>query len=171
MRHDEFLEKIYHLKNINRYSSRNVIRYETVAEHSFFVALIALHICDEYNVDDKTKLKVLIKSILHDMPETELNDITHDVKEMLNLRQLLFSYESDYYKREFPMYSELMNTTDDLSQAIVDYADSLSVKQYTDNEIQLGNNTNDIFVINLEVKQRCEKLKKIMLERLNNGSI
>ena len=94
---ENYLTDVYRLKNVIRYNTRNIIKEESVAEHSFYVALFSLKICDDYHIDNSTTKKVLIKALLHDMPEIELNDITHNVKEKLNLRPFLKKYEDDYF--------------------------------------------------------------------------
>ena len=52
----EHLLYLYQLKNIIRYNSRKRLVNESVAEHSFYVALIALEICNERQLGDATTL-------------------------------------------------------------------------------------------------------------------
>lgn len=139
----EQLLEMYKLKNIVRYNHRTRLKAENVAEHSFFTTLITLELCKRLNLNDDIRYKCIVKSLLHDMPETELNDITYDVKVNLNLYPLLKTYEDKFFNREFPEYTELMNNDDDESivNLVVQYADAMSVLQYSYNEIQLGNVT------------------------------
>lgn len=139
----EQLLEMYRLKNIVRYNHRTRLKAESVAEHSFFTTLITLELCKRLNLNDDIRYKCIVKSLLHDMPETELNDITYDVKVNLNLYPLLKTYEDKFFNREFPEYAELMNNDDDESivNLVVQYADAMSVLQYSYNEIQLGNVT------------------------------
>ena len=141
------LYELYRLKNIVRYNTRPKITTESVAEHSFFVSVIALELCDEYQIDDAIKQQILIKAMLHDMPEIEINDITYDAKERLKLRPYLKKYENDYDDRRFPKYSKLMKNNKGLVQAIVDLADAYSVLQYVIYEKELGNISNEMQVI------------------------
>lgn len=164
---DELMD-IYKLKNIIRYNTRMHIKNESVAEHSFYVALIGLKLCDKYNVDEDTTRKVLIKALLHDMPEIEINDITHDAKEKLGLRPFLEHYEKDYFNRKFAKHANLMNKSfknSAIVNTIVDLADAYSVVQYVSNEILLGNNSNDMTEILAESTHRTEKYVK-KLKRL-----
>lgn len=156
---DKELHDIYRLKNVVRYNTRNVIKHENVAEHTFNVAIISLMLCDKYNLTHSAKADCLIKAILHDMPEIELNDITHDVKERLGLRQMLKSYEDEYYEKNFSNYAKLMkdDNEDSLVNNIVGLADAFSVKQYILNEFELGNNSYEIKDIYKEI---CERIKK-----------
>jgi len=164
------LQYIYRLKNIMRYNSRTKISTESVAEHSFFVALLALEICDQYQLNDELKLQVLIKAILHDMPEIELNDITYDVKERLNLRPILKQYEDTYFNEHFRKYSKLMNDCDnELINTVVVYADALSVYQYVEHEISLGNNHTDIYKIKSDTRTRLEEYRRKLNTLVNKG--
>jgi len=155
---EQYLLDVYRLKNVIRYNTRNKLKDESVAEHSFYVALFSLKLCDEYNTSEDIKCKCIIKALLHDMPEIELNDITHDVKEKLNLRSFLKTFEDDYFKVHFTQYCELMTQQDNVVDAIVDLADAMSVYQYTLNEIKLGNSSDDIIDILQEIKTRVQTL-------------
>lgn len=159
------LENIYKLKSIIRYNTRMHIKNESVAEHSFYVALLTLMICDKENMSDEIKLQAIIKALLHDMPEIETNDITHDAKERLNLRTYLKKYENAYFIKEFPKYAKMMiSDSKSIVSSIVDLADTLSVIQYVNNEISLGNTSNDIKDILQNAKHRIEKYEKEIKE-------
>ena len=162
---DQTLKEIYKLKNIIRYNTRSHIKNESVAEHSFYVGLIALMLCDELKVNETIKCKVIIKSLLHDMPEMNINAITYDAKEKLNLRPLLAKYENEYFEQNFPKYVELMkdDSEENIVNVIVNLADVLSVKQFVNNEIALGNNDEDIKEIYRNTLIRIDRLK----EKLN----
>ena len=148
----EKLREIYKLKCITRYNTKRHLKDESVAEHSFYVALISLLLCKEYNLDKKTTMDAVIKALLHDMPEIELNDITHDTKEKLNLAPILKKYEDEYYQKHFPEYAKLMMTNEGITSTIVDIADAMSVLQYSDNEQLIGN----IDEVIIEIKHECQ---------------
>lgn len=154
----EYLSNVYQLKNVIRYNTRPILKQESVAEHSFYVALFALKICDDYNINENIKKDAVIKSLLHDMPEIELNDITHNVKEKLRLRPFLKAYEDEYYKTHYSQYYELMSTSHDLTSIIVVLADAWSVFQYVNNEMSLGNKSKQIEEIDNEIRQRIQDL-------------
>ena len=164
----QYLVDVYKLKDVVRYNTKNVIKKESVAEHSFYVALFTLKICNDYNVDSRTEKRAIIKALLHDMPEIELNDITHDVKEKLNLRPFLKKYEDEYFDTHFSEYRSLMKKGDEKTNAIVDYADTMSVYQYVLNEELLGNKSNDIQEIlistRIRIKKCKERLEKILFK-------
>lgn len=155
----EKLLEMYKLKNIKRYNHRTRLKEESVAEHSFFTTLITLELCKKFELDNESTLACILKSLLHDMPETELNDITYDVKIALNLYPLLKVYEDKYFEKHFPEFSKLMNDKDENAiNLIVNYADTMSVLQYTYNEIELGNDT--FKTIEDETIKRLEVLEK-----------
>lgn len=159
---DELLE-MYKLKNIVRYNHRTRLKDENVAEHSFFTALIALDICKKLSINMYNTFKVIIKCLLHDTPEQELNDITYDVKLKLNLRPLLKEFEDKYFEDNYPDYADIMTNNDNnIVNAIVNYADAISVLQYAYNEIELGNTT--FAPIVTETLERLEKLREVLLE-------
>ena len=136
----EKLLEMYKLKNIIRYNHRTRLKDESVAEHSFFTSLITLELCKKLGLNNESVLACLLKSLLHDMPETELNDITHDVKTALNLYPLLKKYEDAYFDTHFhELASLLKDDSENGVNLIVEYADAMSVLQYSFNEIELGN--------------------------------
>ena len=162
LKNDTLLD-IYMLKDVIRYNCRKHLKDESVAEHSFYVALMALMICEEKNINDNDIIrKAIIKALLHDMPEIEFNDITHNVKEKLNLTAYLKKYEDEYYAEKFPAYADLMSNDDDnIVNRIVLFADALSVKQFCLNELALGNNSKDISdEILKNAEHRCKEHEK-----------
>ena len=91
----EKLLEMYKLKNITRYNHRTRLKDESVAEHSFFTTLITLELCKRFELDNESMLACILKSLLHDMPETELNDITYDVRSrLISIRCLKFTKTS-----------------------------------------------------------------------------
>lgn len=151
------LLEMYKLKNINRYNTRTCVKHENVAEHTFFTALITLKLCERLKVTGDTQNKCLIKALLHDLPEIELNDITYDAKIKLGISQIFKIHEDEYFKENFPEHYNLMKNDDDdnFVNLVVNYADVLSSLQYVLNEINLGNKT--LF-----------KLKREMVKRVNH---
>ena len=165
------LAELYQLKNVVRYNNHVRIKDETVAEHSFFTTLLALKLCEKLHASDDLIHKCIIKALLHDMPETKLNDITHDVKSLLNIRPILRQYERSYYDNFFERFSDIMNIDDenDVVNLIVKFADILSVLQYACNEISLGNNT--FLHIKIDAEKRLDDIyKKLNEVKIKNGS-
>ena len=135
----EKMRSFYRLNNIVRYNTWGKINPETVASHSYFTTLFTMMICDELGVDSETKLVALQLSVIHDLSESITNDITYDAKcKMPKINAILKEYEDQYVSDHFP---ELVgvNAEDGLANLIVKIADVLSVVQYCDNEVNLGN--------------------------------
>lgn len=163
---DELLE-MYKLKNIVRFNHRTRLKNENVAEHSFFTALIALDICRRLSINAHDTFEVIVKCLLHDTPEQELNDITYDVKLKLNLYPVLKKFENKYFEDNYANYAYLMTNDDNnIVNAIVNYADALSVLQCAYNEMELGNMT--FAPIVTETLERLDKLRNILLEVIKN---
>lgn len=157
---DKYLNKIYQLKNIIRYNNKERICNESVAEHSFYVALISIKLCEEYNIDENLTNQIILKSLLHDMPEIEINDITHDAKIKLNLTNYLKQFEDEYFRINFPKYSELMtNCKNEIINTIVDLSDAYSVKQFVNKEMKLGNKSDSMLYVYDEITNRIDSLK------------
>ena len=157
------LSEIYRLKNLIRYNNRTRLKDESVAEHSYYVALISLMICDKLDVTDEIKSKCVIRSLLHDLPEIEINDITHDAKRRMNLSEQLKKFEDNYYEQYFPKYFDLMQEKG-LVEAIVSLADAESVLQFIQNEISLGNTSVDIIEVENEILARLRLLNQQVRE-------
>ena len=172
---DKNLLEMYRLKSLVRYNNKQRLKDETVPEHSFYVAVIALKIIDQIDETrtsdvfskyaDRIRKNALIIALLHDMPETEINDITYDVKTRLNLTTLLSQYEKEYYDKYYPQYSEQMSIENmNISRLIVDIADAESVRQYALNEISLGNqNMQAIYDESVSRVKKLESLLRAML--------
>lgn len=160
------LKELYKLKNITRYNTRPRQTSESVAEHSFYVGVIALELCNEYGLSTEETNNIVVKALLHDMPEIEINDITYDAKERLNLRPYLKKYEDDYFDRRFPKYAELMKNDKGFDQLVVDLADAYSVLQYTNHEISLGNQTDEMLTIKESIRPRIELIREKIYDEL-----
>lgn len=158
----DYLLKTYKLKNLIRFNHKTKLTCENVSEHSYFVTLFTLKICDTLKVSDDIKLQCLIKALLHDTPETEINDITHDVKaKNKELNDILLKLENKFFAKYYYHYKELMcNEEDNLVNKIVKLADVYSVLQFTLNEITLGNANDEMMFIYKDTLNRIEKLEK-----------
>ena len=86
----KFLHKVGDLKEIKRsgWIRKGIINPESVAEHSFRTAILALVLADKFNVD---KDKCIKMGLMHDITESIVGDITpHDnvSKEEKNKREM-----------------------------------------------------------------------------------
>lgn len=140
------LKELYRLSNIIRYNPWSKINTETVSSHSFFVALFTKMICDGLEVKPSIKLAALEFALVHDAPESLMNDITYDAKRLMpGINELLEKFEKQYLEKNFPETMKVAFIDEDSSEEdllvslIVKLADVYSVIQYCNNEVQLGN--------------------------------
>jgi 5'-deoxynucleotidase YfbR-like HD superfamily hydrolase len=136
----DFVDNIYTLKALTRYNNKFKIINESVAEHSFFVAVLVLKMYDDYKFDLGKALKM---ALVHDIPELHLSDVTHDVKRNFpNLAKEVLKAEYSIMRHKYPnwlsafMEFESEETPESL---VVKMADNLSCVQYATAEIALGN--------------------------------
>lgn len=142
----ESLRLLYRLNNIVRYNTLPKIGTETVAAHSYYVVLFTMMICDELNLDEEIKLQAMQMATVHDISESIANDVTHDVKEMIpEIDKLLEDYDKKFLYLNFPDQNWICycvaqeGTKLDISRLIVKLADVISVWQFADNQLMLGN--------------------------------
>lgn len=136
-------QKVYNLKFIQRYSITPRITNETVAEHSFFVATYVMELYKDYKFDLN---KAVQMAIIHDFAESFIGDITLSTKTMCpDLVEAVANAEKEVMFQNFPsfiyeLYREYEQRTS-VESLIVKLADTMQVKQYAGNEIELGNNS------------------------------
>ena len=162
------LRNLYQMEALFRYNTRQRIKSESVATHSYFVALFSMMICDELDVPKMVKSKAIQIALVHDTPEIFTNDITYDAKlAMPAVNALLEPYEESFIKSIFPAQHAFMYDghmmDDKIAKQIVKLADILSVVQYLDNEARLGNRTLDKQLAATVQRYNNEKLS---LERM-----
>lgn len=158
---NDAIEQEYVLAKTLRYNNRSHLQEESVAEHSFFVALFSLKIIQTLQLPEELELRVLRLAILHDCPEALTSDIPHNVKKMYpDFAKFLRTVEDRYYSKNWPYYKEKLE--DELAESIVKLADNYSVLQFCINEQRLGNSSPDIMEIFVNANQRVdESLEKV----------
>lgn len=136
----EFIDEIYILKHIIRYNTVPKISNESVAEHTFFVSAIVLQLHKYYSFNLE---KALVMSIVHDYCETHISDVPRNVKnKYARLREVLAEVESGVWKDIYPEYAPFVEELEErktVESKIVNIADLLSVAQYSNAEVKLGN--------------------------------
>lgn len=157
--------QILGLGEIVRYNNRPKIKTENVAEHTFYVASTVLKLCTIFNLNESIKNKALEFAIVHDIPEILIGDVPYDTK--VNnplLREEIEKAEikslSDHMPEYLDSYSkfieeEKLETT---AYLVTKLADTISVLQYSNRELDLGNNTEQMKNINSGSKERIQKL-------------
>lgn len=157
------------LADMKRYNNRIRLKNESIAEHSFFVAYNILKIGYDYKLPNDIVNEAVAIAIAHDCPELFTSDLPHDCKQRYpELRELLSKIEMEFIKDEMPeiveRYEKLIEGNS-LVALLVDIGDAVSVLQYCNREIALGNKGDDIEIIHNEICVRVTKL----FERLKDA--
>jgi len=153
-----YFMRIRKLAWLNRANDQFRFHQQNVAEHSFFVAHLALWICDEENIRRVSKKdlstinreQVMEKALFHDVPESIVGDLSYRVKKM-NLKleeefdrtekavteqQLFQGLHENLQKR----YIAVINKDwDSEAGKVVKYADMIEVLIYAYCELKAGN--------------------------------
>ena len=133
------LDSLYSLKHITRYNNMARIKEESVAEHSYFVALITARLYQYYDFNLE---KALLMAIVHDIFEIHISDVPRNVKESYpKLKNVMIEIEDDCIRKKYPEYEDLIydfNGKHSIEALIVKIADNLSVIQYAKTEVNLG---------------------------------
>jgi 5'-deoxynucleotidase YfbR-like HD superfamily hydrolase len=158
----EFYKRAYALEHTQRYSMLPVVHRESVASHSFFVALGVRLLHEVYLFDLEVALSMAIS---HDLGELEISDINHAVKKKYpELAAVIKKVESEAIE-SFPVSVRhdiiAYNLGHSVESNIVHYADTLQVVQYAQSEMALGNAG-----YMAHVAADAEKRGKLLEERL-----
>lgn len=162
------------LADMKRYNNRIKLKSESIAEHSFFVAYNILKIGYDYSIPSDIINDAVAIAITHDFPEMFTSDLPHDCKQRYpELRKLLATVEIDFIKEEMPelyeRYDRLLNEKS-LTTLLVDIGDAISVLQFCNREIDLGNTTDDVKNISNEIKMRVVNLFEKLKKELNKNA-
>ena len=136
---DDFFMRSYSLEYTKRYSMKPIIHQESVATHSYFVALCVLlmHKTYDFNVDQAIKV-----ALCHDLAEMEISDVNHLVKKKYpEVAKALNNAENSIIDG-FPIHiQEFCHQYSGTSAEalIVHYADASQCAQYAYHEMKLGN--------------------------------
>ncbi len=156
---EEYLNRIYRLRFITRYTNRIRVRNEDVAQHSFFVSAIVLRLHDDYEFDLGLALQLTVS---HDITEADLSDVTHDVKrnnpDLAKEIKKAEDRELLKYPEAVKVGATLFNGCSTVESLIANFADVLQVQQYVDSEISLGNST--LCDIECETRVRSASLRE-----------
>lgn len=135
------MEELYSLDYIIRYSNVPRVKNETVAAHSFFVALEVYKLFEEYdfNLD-----KAIHMSLCHDLPEAYIDDVNHKIKkDYPAVAKALKVAERLIVKSKFPKFiQDFINSYEEHKECeaiIVTLADIIQCSTYSRNELNLGN--------------------------------
>lgn len=134
-----FFMSTYTLQHTKRYSMKPVLHPESVATHSYFVALAVLLFQETWKFDVNKAIKI---ALCHDLAEMEISDVNHYVKKQHPaVAKALKDAEASIVK-SYPEHIQdycHMYDEDSPEALVVHYADAIQCVQYSLNEMQLGN--------------------------------
>lgn len=141
---DKQRDKLMTLSTLIRYNNSFHIRNESVAEHSFYVAFYTMKICSILQVNSDVENLALKTAIIHDVHESELSDIPHDIKaNNKQIEDFCLEFEKSFNKKYFPeidkSFSSISEDEAKLVKIIVELADIIDVLQFARHEIKIGN--------------------------------
>ncbi len=175
-----FFERLKTMSSIKRFGTLPMLENESVAAHSYNVAILALMIADYENDPAINREAVLRKALFHDFEETILSDIPHPIKHRFKggmLGKLLKEIVPELIEQE--IFKELpevlrkiyvasaLTAKEDLEGQVVGAADAMDILVTALRELKLGNryfeNIFDVGVKMLE-KYTYFKFAKIFLD-------
>ena len=129
------------LRNLIRYQNCPRLINESVAEHSFYVAIMVLKLREYYNFDLEKALKM---ALIHDIPESFISDVPHNIKTANpDLSAALEAAENKVIKTIFsPEAEDMLNQFNSGSTPeglACQLADIISVVLYSHDELLVGN--------------------------------
>jgi 5'-deoxynucleotidase YfbR-like HD superfamily hydrolase len=168
-----FFERLKTMSSIRRFGTLPMIEVESVASHSYNVAIMSLMIAD-YDPELKVnREEMLRKALFHDFEETILSDIPHPIKHRFKggkLGQLLKEIVPELVENE--IFKELpdslknryvrdaLGAKEDLEGRIVAAADAMDIIITALREQKLGNRYFDrIFEVGLGMLAKHEEFK------------
>lgn len=130
---ENFLKKSRGMEHVIRYIQNPRIKDQSVAAHSYYVALFAGYLCDLFEVDSNFKSMAIEWSLYHDIGESISLDIPANVKRKNKVESK---------KIEDAAFAEMVSIEgiqfDDIKM-LVKLADLLDVLFYCSEEISMGN--------------------------------
>lgn len=147
-----------------RYNNRIRIKDEDLAQHSYYVAYNILHVGHIFNVKKEIIQEAVCRAIFHDLDEQFTSDIPHDCKiEYPELKEMVSKIGLEFIKRKASFATEYFidySEKKDLANLLVDIGDGISVLQYVNRETELGNKTEAMEFILIEIRNRLYNLFK-----------
>ena len=132
------------LSNIIRYNNTPTIHKESVAEHSYFVALYSMMLADRLKSIDK--VKIMQMALIHDVEEIISGDFPYKLKvdnkefsdalEKINLISISSIFKD--YEEYIVLWKELKEQIT-IESKVVKIADEISALIYATSEVNLGN--------------------------------
>jgi len=168
-----FFERLKTMSSIKRFGTLPMIEIESVASHSYNVAIMALMIADYDDELVVNREALLRKALFHDFEETILSDIPHPIKHRFKggkLGKLLKEIVPELIENE--IFKELpeklkqqyvraaLSAKEDLEGQIVAAADAMDIIMTALREMKLGNQYFDrIFEVGLGMLKKYDRFK------------
>ena len=157
------------LRSLIRYQNCKRLVNESVAEHSFYVAVFVLKLREYYDFNLEVALKT---ALIHDIPEARISDIPHNIK--IANPEVAAALEKAEEKVTIDMLSEEANLLlksfnhgDTVEGKSCQLADVLSVVLYANDEIKCGNRIFNYIAI--KAIARCKQIVASLEAHLNNN--
>lgn len=151
-----------------RYNNRVRIKDEDLAQHSYYVAYDIIRLGYDYKIPQSIIGEAVCRALVHDYDEQYTSDIPHNCKvEFPELKDMVQEIGFNYMKSQNPavyQYFKDYLEKDDLANLLVDLGDAISVAQYVSREKQLGNSTEAMEQIHIEITERL----LILFDKLYN---
>jgi 5'-deoxynucleotidase YfbR-like HD superfamily hydrolase len=147
-----FFERLKTMSSIKRFGTLPMIESESVASHSYNVAIMALMIADYETELEINREEVLRKALFHDFEETILSDIPHPIKHRFKggklgvllkeivpelIEQEIFKELPERLKRLY--VRSALGAKEDLEGQIVGAADAMDIVMTSLRELKMGN--------------------------------
>jgi 5'-deoxynucleotidase YfbR-like HD superfamily hydrolase len=137
---------VYKLNDIIRYSNVPKLYKESVAIHSYHVAVIVIELSTKYKFN---LAKALTMALSHDIPETEIDDISHKTKMIIPDVAIALKKAEAVIVSKYPTVLKDAIQEYEIGKSIesmvVQLADADQCSQYSYYEINnLGNNSNEM---------------------------
>ena len=176
-----FFERLKTVKSIKRFGTLPMIEFESVAAHSYNVAILSLMIADFEESKEIDKETVLRKALLHDFEESILSDIPHSIKhrykggrlaKMLKgivpelIEEEIFKELPDNLRENYICHSR--DAKDGTEGKIVEAADAMDTILTAIRELKLGNRYFEkVFEDAVQLAGKHDNLKfvKLFLEK------
>jgi len=147
-----FFERLKTMSSIKRFGTLPMIENESVASHSYNVAILSLMIADYEPGLEVNRELVMRKALFHDFEETILSDIPHPIKHRFKggklgvlLKEIVPELIENEIFKELPdrlkrLYVQAaLGAKEDAEGQIVAAADAMDIVMTSLRELKLGN--------------------------------
>lgn len=126
------IKKIRGLRWVRRFNFHQCNHYMSVAEHSYFVAVIGIKLSDIFRLDQWQRLDLIRLGLVHDMPECVTGDVPFLIRRHLgDIMQKLDEKAIDEIGCRIH--------SDSFIKKLIALADALELKMYLEEERKSGN--------------------------------